>query len=60
VAHAERRLEEAGRFGLDRVVMPAACVDAGGEGRGIAGAATLADALEHALDTASMPRAKAA
>jgi DNA repair protein RadA/Sms len=60
VAHAERRLEEAARFGLDRVVMPAACVDAGGEGRGIPGAATLADALEDALDTASMPRAKAA
>jgi DNA repair protein RadA/Sms len=60
VAHAERRLEEATRFGLDRIVMPAACVDTDGEGRGTAGAATLADALEHALDTDSMPSAKAA
>jgi DNA repair protein RadA/Sms len=60
VAHAERRLEEATRFGLDRIVMPAACVDTDGEARGAAGAPTLADALEHALDAASMPSARAA
>jgi DNA repair protein RadA/Sms len=60
VAHAERRLEEATRFGLDRIVMPAACSDADAEGRGAAGAATLADALEHALNTESMLNARAA
>jgi DNA repair protein RadA/Sms len=60
VAHAERRLEEATRFGLDRIVMPSACVETDGGGTGAAGAATLADALEHALDTASMPSARAA
>ena len=27
VAHADRRLEEAARFGVERVVMPARCVD---------------------------------
>ena len=27
VAHAERRLEEAARFGLERVVLPARCLD---------------------------------
>jgi DNA repair protein RadA/Sms len=46
VAHAERRLEEAARFGLDRVVAPAACAESE---RGVVGAADLADALEHAL-----------
>jgi DNA repair protein RadA/Sms len=49
VAHAERRLEEARRFGLERVVMPAACLDAGGADAGASGAGTLAEAIEHAL-----------
>jgi DNA repair protein RadA/Sms len=60
VAHAERRLEEAARFGLDRIVMPAACVDTDGKGADAAGAATLADALEHALNIESIPSARAA
>jgi DNA repair protein RadA/Sms len=46
VAHAERRLEEAARFGLDSVVAPAACVESE---RGAIGAGNLAEALEHAL-----------
>jgi DNA repair protein RadA/Sms len=46
VAHAERRLEEAARFGLDRVVAPAACVESEHD---TVGAGSLADALEHAL-----------
>jgi DNA repair protein RadA/Sms len=51
VGHAERRLEEAGRFGLERIVVPAACLDSeAGDLDGAAGAATLADALELALD----------
>ena len=51
VAHADRRLEEAARFGLDRVVVPAACLDSDQQGdlAGAAGAGTLADALELAL-----------
>jgi DNA repair protein RadA/Sms len=50
VAHAERRLEEAARFGLERIVVPAACLDSeAGEPRDAAGAATVADALEIAL-----------
>jgi DNA repair protein RadA/Sms len=60
VAHAERRLEEATRFGLDRIVMPAACVDTDGANPDAAGAATVADALEHALDIESIPSARAA
>jgi DNA repair protein RadA/Sms len=46
VAHAERRLEEAARFGLDRVVAPAACLESE---RSAIGAENLADAVEHAL-----------
>jgi DNA repair protein RadA/Sms len=50
VAHADRRLEEAARFGLERVVTPAACLDSNdGEPGGAIGAATLADAIEIAL-----------
>ncbi|MGH2978443.1 MAG: DNA repair protein RadA, partial [Solirubrobacterales bacterium] len=48
VAHADRRLEEAARFGVERVVMPARCVDdampATRSGPGVA-ARTLALAL---------------
>jgi DNA repair protein RadA/Sms len=51
VAHCERRLEEAARFGLVRVVAPAACTDSeSGDPAGARGAATLSDALELALD----------
>jgi DNA repair protein RadA/Sms len=60
VAHAERRLEEAARFGLDRVVMPAACLDGDGENAGAAGAGTLADALEQALNIELIASARVA
>jgi DNA repair protein RadA/Sms len=59
VAHAERRLEEAARFGLDRVVMPATCLDADGTDSA-AGAATLADAIEHVLNIELTTSARAA
>jgi DNA repair protein RadA/Sms len=54
VAHPERRLEEAARFGLERVVLPSRCLSDGipGEPAGVGGAvpaATLAEALELAL-----------
>jgi DNA repair protein RadA/Sms len=51
VAHPERRLEEAARFGLERVVLPAACLDPEqGDPPCATGAASLGDALELALD----------
>jgi predicted ATP-dependent serine protease len=54
VAHADRRVAEAARFGLERVVAPAACFegDATGSSAGgcIHGAPTLGDALTLALD----------
>jgi DNA repair protein RadA/Sms len=51
VAHADRRLEEAARFGLARVVTPADCIDSElRDPAGASGAATLSDALELALD----------
>ena len=53
VAHTDRRLEEASRFGLSRVVMPAACVDdevaAGSAGARAVSAASLSEALAFAL-----------
>jgi DNA repair protein RadA/Sms len=57
VAHGERRLEEAARFGLDRVVAPAACVESGA---GAIGAGSLAEALEHALRLDGHAQARAA
>jgi DNA repair protein RadA/Sms len=56
VGHADRRLEEAARFGLHRVLAPAACL----EDRALAdafagrafGAPTLSEALSFALDAA--------
>jgi DNA repair protein RadA/Sms len=59
VAHSERRLEEATRFGLERVVVPAACLDPD-RADGAAGAATLAEALEHALDLEAIASVRAA
>jgi DNA repair protein RadA/Sms len=72
VANTERRLQEAGRFGIDRVVAPAACIEdlAGGAselrrgdssqpaGRAV-GAGSLAQALSRALapGDAASPRA---
>jgi DNA repair protein RadA/Sms len=61
VAHAERRLAEAARFGLERVIVPESCL--GSEGRDLAGAfgaATLGDAIEHALGVDAQARVRAA
>jgi DNA repair protein RadA/Sms len=61
VAHAERRLEEAARFGLDRVIVPAACLEGdGADVPGAVGAATLAAALDHALDPDAYASVRAA
>jgi DNA repair protein RadA/Sms len=54
VAHPERRLEEAARFGLERIVLPARCLSDGipggpAGGSGAVPAATLGEALELAL-----------
>ena len=51
VAHADRRLEEAARFGLERIVLPARCADDELPRRGGAGVPvpTLAKALDAAL-----------
>ena len=61
VAHAERRLEEAARFGLEHVVLPSRCADdvpaAGGRAL-TAPVPTLAKALEAGLGSrAERPRA---
>jgi DNA repair protein RadA/Sms len=49
VAHAERRLEEAARFGLERVLAPARCLDDGGPASGAVAASTLREALRLAF-----------
>jgi DNA repair protein RadA/Sms len=52
VAHADRRLEEAARFGLEQIVLPARCADdeLSGAARDLAvPAPTLAKALDAAL-----------
>jgi len=51
-AHPERRLEEAARFGLERVLMPARCLQEGVKSPVAAGAAALRDALEAAFEPA--------
>lgn len=60
VAHADRRLEEAARFGVERVVIPARCVDdalpATRSGPAVP-ARTLGEALAAALDGAGRRRA---
>jgi len=60
VAHADRRLEEAARFGVERVLMPARCVDDAlpvtRSGPAVA-ASTLKEALEAALGAAAGRRA---
>jgi DNA repair protein RadA/Sms len=60
VAHADRRLEEAARFGVERVLMPARCVDDAlpvtWSGPAVA-ARTLQEALEAALGAAAGRRA---
>ena len=53
VAHADRRLEEAARFGVEQVVLPARCADdqlSGAARRLAVPAPTLARALDAALD----------
>jgi DNA repair protein RadA/Sms len=57
VAHPDRRLAETSRFGLDRVIVPAACVE--NETRA-AGAATLDEALTLALEAGVTRQARAA
>jgi DNA repair protein RadA/Sms len=62
VAHAERRLEEAARFGVAEAIAPAACLDdiAVAGPRRASGARTLVQALELALDGGAQARARAA
>jgi DNA repair protein RadA/Sms len=49
VAHPERRLEEAARFGIERVVLPLRCAEDGAGGAAAAPAATLRQALRLVL-----------
>ena len=45
VAHAERRMEEAARFGLERLLLPSACIEGDGLARGWLPASCLLDGL---------------
>jgi DNA repair protein RadA/Sms len=58
VAHGDRRLEEAARFGIERVVAPSACLeeDQRAMSGAVSGAATVAEALALALDGAPAER----
>ena len=58
VAHADRRLQEAARFGLDRVVAPASCLEDEGIGpmSGALGATTLDQAFALALQRPASKR----
>jgi DNA repair protein RadA/Sms len=49
-AHPERRLEEATRFGLERVLLPVRCLDDGIRNPAATGASTLREALALALE----------
>jgi DNA repair protein RadA/Sms len=62
VAHADRRLQEATRFGLERVIAPSACLEEEGIGTGgtVAGAATLDQALGLALGQRAPSQRRAA
>jgi predicted ATP-dependent serine protease len=65
VGHADRRLEEASRFGLERVLLPAACLEDEAAApllasRSSHGAKTLAAALSHALQGSVQARERAA
>jgi DNA repair protein RadA/Sms len=64
VGHADRRLEEAARFGLERIIVPSACRGeapprGGAAGRAV-GAATLSDAMALALEPDASAQARAA
>ncbi len=49
VAHAERRIEEAARFGLERLLLPSACVEGDGLGAGLASSVNACSMLSTAL-----------
>jgi predicted ATP-dependent serine protease len=59
VAHAERRLQEAARFGLEQVIVPARCLaDTAPDALAAAAPAdSLASALGIALDPPALTRA---
>jgi DNA repair protein RadA/Sms len=56
VAHPERRLEEAARFGLERVLAPARCLEDGGAPAGTVGVSTVRAALAAAFEEHSTVR----
>ena len=51
VAHAERRMEEAARFGLERLLLPSACIEGDGLGAGLASSVRACSTLSTALST---------
>ena len=58
VAHAERRLEEAARFGLERVLAPQRCLEDVGLQAGAVGVSTVREALASVLaEPGSLKRA---
>jgi DNA repair protein RadA/Sms len=58
VAHPERRLEEAARFGLERVLAPVRCLEDGARPAGAVALPTVRDALAAAFDEhRAVPRA---
>jgi len=63
VAHGDRRLEEAARFGLERVVLPASCAEDGEalrHGATALAAPTVQEALTMALRGDSRLKTRAA
>jgi DNA repair protein RadA/Sms len=62
VAHPERRLQEAARFGLEQVIAPAKCLEEGAAGAlgGARAAGTLSQALGLALDPLDLAERRAA
>jgi DNA repair protein RadA/Sms len=65
VGHADRRLEEASRFRLERILLPSACLEDEAvapllRSRSARGVKTLAEALSHALQSDVKERERAA
>jgi DNA repair protein RadA/Sms len=65
VGHADRRLEEASRFRLERILLPSACLEDEAvapllRSRSARGVKTLAEALSHALQSDVQERERAA
>jgi DNA repair protein RadA/Sms len=65
VGHADRRLEEASRFRLERIILPSACLEDEAvapllRSRSARGVKTLAEALSHALQSDVQQRERAA